>query len=81
MEKYIINYGMTTEKVKGSLQEAKEAAIDGMGYTEQAVIIEDEDGNEITRSEWFGVDGNDEEHVLVQFGSSGYYQVWSDELD
>jgi len=78
--KYIINYGTMVEEVEGTLQEAKEAAVEGMGLTEQAVVIEDVDGREVTRSEWFGIDGNDEENVLVQFGSSGYYQVWNDEL-
>ena len=79
---YIIDYGLNEIKVDvEELQEAKEIAVEGMGYTGQSVTIKDKEGNEITRSEWFGVDGNDEEHVLVQIGSSGYYQTWSDELE
>ena len=82
MEKFIINYGTMVEDVEvEDLQEAKEIAINGMGYTGQAVVIEDEEGSEVTRSEWFGVDGSDEDNVLVQFGNTGYYQIWNDELE
>ncbi len=78
--KFIIDFGTMTEEFEGTLEEAKEQALNMMGHTERDVIIADDEGNEITRSQWFGVDGNDEEFVLEQFGSSGYYQIWSDEL-
>ena len=82
MKKFIIDYSNgITEKIEAdSLNEVKKMAVAGMSYTCQPVIIRDNNGHEITRSEWFGVDGNDNDHVLIQFGNSGYYQVWNDDL-
>lgn len=84
MGKYIINYhtgaGDSFVWVNG-LNEAKEAAIDGMSYTQENVTIETLDGEIITKAVWYGVEPEeDDEHVLLRIGN-GFYQTWIDELE
>lgn len=82
---YKVNFNTGVGNVTAeTLEEAKQSALDGMGYTQQAIVIEDEHGNEITRSQWYGVEPSEEDYengnVLEEIGG-GFYQRWSDELE
>lgn len=67
------------------LAEAKAAAISMMGFTGRNVTILDEEGEIVTMSEWIMLppteEALEEGRVLVRFGTSGYYQLWDDELE
>lgn len=68
-----------------SLAEAKETAIERAGLTGQAITIHGADGAEITRAKWFGIEPDevDEEQglVLCRFGTTGFYEIWDDEIE
>lgn len=86
MNKYVINYHTgagNIELTTDDLNEVKAQAKDGLNYTQQHVSIEDADGNIITQADWVGVEPTEDDtpYVLEQFGSYGYYQLWSDELE
>lgn len=82
MEKFIIDYntGITDEVEVADLAEAKKIAEEGMAYTGVSVIIKDSNGEAVTESRWWPHAPTDEDFVLVQIGSEGFYEVWSDEL-
>ncbi|MED4352196.1 hypothetical protein P9265_07585 [Schinkia azotoformans] len=81
MEKYIINYhtGVMKQVEVESLNEAKEIAKEGIAYTQENVTIESEGGEVITAANWYAVEPEEDDEVLVQVGG-GFYQVWTDEL-
>ena len=77
---YYINYNTGAgNEWADTLEQAKAIADDGAAYTQQPIVIEDEDGNEITRRPWWGVqydeDEGDETDPIC-FGSSGYFGDW-----
>ena len=79
---YYINYctGAGNERAD-TLEEAKRIADNGAAYTQQPIIIEDEDGREITRRPWWNVAYNG--HALPEtnpicYGDYGYYGDWTD---
>ncbi len=80
MTNYIINYhtGITKE-YEGTLESAKQSAVDGIGYTQENVSIE-QDGEQVTVAHWYGVEADEDDEVLVHIGG-GFYQTWSDELE
>lgn len=78
---YKINYntGAGDEQDFPSIGEAQAAADEGAAYTQQPIVIEDEDGNEVARRAWWGVlDGIEDASDPIQFGTSGYYGDWQD---
>lgn len=86
MEKYFINYhtGAGDQVVEVyDLNEAKEIALQGMNYTQQNITIETLQGEVVTESKWIGTEPTEaeEEFVLSQIGSYGFYMRWSDELE
>ena len=80
MTRYTIDYQTgVTEVVDGTLDKAKEVAVAGIAYTQENVIIKDGDGEEVTRSTWYGVKPEEDDAVL-EIISEGFYQTWNDEL-
>lgn len=64
--------------VNGSLEEAMTQADDKAKYTQQPIIIEDEDGNEAARRAWYGyMQGFEGEENPLRIGDYGYYGDWS----
>lgn len=80
--KYFINYhtGAGNEWVECNLDKAKRIADDGSCYTQQSISIEDEEGNEVSRREWWGIsfDTAYEMGDVIIFGEFGYYGEWID---
>ena len=77
MGKYYIDYGTGAgnEWVTGTLEEAKQAAVEGVSYTQTDVVIL-EDGEEVARLVWCGCprDPDDDDiEVVVDFGGFGFY--------
>nr|MCG4642082.1 hypothetical protein [Bifidobacterium bifidum] len=60
--------------------DAKQSALDGMEYTGEHVNILYEDGYVCTTARWFGVEPEEDDEGLVQFGDYGFYQIWNDDL-
>lgn len=82
---YWIRYGTGAgdEEIVGTLDDAKRAADDGAAYTQTDIVIEDDDGNEITRRRWYGVeltedDMTADEDEYIIFGSFGFFAPWDD---
>ncbi|MCY1103766.1 hypothetical protein [Shouchella clausii] len=83
MKKFNINYhtGVEKEVEVADLQEAKEIAKEGIAYTQANVTIETLDGEVLATSRWYGVEPEENDEVLEQIGSYGFYQTWDDELN
>lgn len=84
MEKYTINYnnGFIKEVEANDLDEVKQIAYDNMGFTQANIDILNEDGEIITTAFWNGVEAEDDDQTVLEvFGSHGYYQIWTDELE
>lgn len=76
---FTIKYGSgVIEHVDGSLEEAKAEAVEGMAYTQQNVRILDDNGAEVLVSNWYGVEPGEDDAVLMQFGSYGFYAEWTE---
>lgn len=80
MKKYSINYnnGFTID-VTGTLEEAKEVALDQACYTQQPIYIHDAiEGESIAMSYWYEANGNEinEDEAILIIGNSGYYAQW-----
>lgn len=79
MTTYTINYHTgVTEAFEGTLEGAKQSALEGISYTQEHVSIE-QDGERVTIARWVGVEADEDDEVLVHVGD-GFYQNWSDEL-
>lgn len=67
------------------LEEAKAAAMDMAGYTQANIDILGHNGEIVAFSEWVGMQPSRIEKemgaIMVRFGTSGYYRIWSDELE
>lgn len=68
-----------------TLEEAKAAALDRCGFTQTSIEILGHNDEIVAVAGWVGMEPTEEDQenglVLVRFGSSGYYQLWSDELE
>jgi hypothetical protein len=76
---YTINYhtGAGNLEIDSDLQDAMSVADEGATYTQQPITIEDEDGNEVARREWYGVTtGIEDQQNPIQFGTYGFYADW-----
>ena len=78
---YYINYQTGAgNDTAGTLDEAKRLADEGAAYTQQPITIEDEDGNEVSRRAWCGVEYNEDEYYCedpIRFGTFGFYGDWT----
>ena len=63
-----------------TLEDAKALADDGAAYTQESIVIKDEDGKEITRRDWYGT-GYDPDVDYCEdpicFGSFGFFADWT----
>lgn len=62
-----------------TLLEAKALADEGAAYTERDIVITDEDGDEVARRTWWGVQYDEDvgdETDPICFGSFGYFGDW-----
>lgn len=79
MAKFRINYhtGAGDDVIDGTLAEAQAYADRHARYTQEAITIEDENGNEICRRNWNGCAlGIEDCAAAVQFGDFGFYDDW-----
>lgn len=77
---YKIDYGTgVVQTVEGDLEAAKKAAVEGMSYTQENVKIFDEDDNLVAISRWYGVQPEEDDEVLADFGEYGFYGEWTEE--
>lgn len=77
---YYINYQTGAgNDTADTLEEAKRIADEGAAYTQQPIVIEDEDGNEVSRRSWYGVKYNADDDCVdpILFGSFGFYSDWT----
>lgn len=78
MEKFIINYhtGVTEEVEVSSLDQAQEAAQEGMTYTQEKVTIESAEGEVLATSYWYSVQPGEDDEVVASIGEFGFYGDW-----
>lgn len=80
--RYTINYntGAGNETIETEdMISLKALADEGITYTQQVVTIDNENGTEVSRREWYSnLDGIEECDDPIQFGSFGYYSDWND---
>lgn len=81
---YFINFHTGTGNMYGkNLTEAKSMADRNAGFTQRNISIENSDGKEICRRNWYGVEYNKEEDDCedpILFGTFGFYGDWTDDL-
>ncbi|TCL43205.1 hypothetical protein [Harryflintia acetispora] len=80
---YYINYHTGAgDNNAETLEQAKVLADQGAAYTQQPITIHDEDGEEVARRNWFGVEYNaeDDQETMdpITYGSFGYYGDWQE---
>lgn len=79
---YYIRYNTGAgDKAAKTLEEAKRLADEGAAYTQQPIVIEDEDGREVARRPWWGVPYDEDEAPEddpIVFGDFGYFGSWID---
>jgi hypothetical protein len=76
MGKYYIYYGTGAgnEWVTGTLEEAKQAAVEGVHYTQTDVVILEDGEEEVARLVWYGYPREvDDIEVVIDFGGFGFY--------
>ena len=79
MEKnFIIDYHTgITEKINGTVEEAKALAEKGIAYTGETISIYDESTDTLVAClTWYGVPASDEDIVTADFGDFGFYGEW-----
>jgi hypothetical protein len=77
MSKFTINYNNGfTRDVDGDLDMAKIVAVEGLSYTQASVSIQDENGETVARLPWYGLEPSEDDEVVEQFGSFGFYSAW-----
>lgn len=69
------------DECDGTLDDAKAAADEGAAYTQCDITIEDENGEEVARRKWYGVqfdpaETETTEDDVIQFGSFGFFDRW-----
>ena len=76
--KYYVDYGTGAgnEWVEGTLEDAMKVAEKGAAYTQMDINIENEDGVEVARLPWNAVGAGEDDIVVVEFGSFGFYGEW-----
>lgn len=82
--RYYIDFGTGAgNEYAPTLEEAKQAAIDGASYTQADITIYEcengtitKDSPEVARLKWCGCTPDNEEDVVVDYGSFGYY-AWA----
>lgn len=78
---YIRYHTGAGDDIANTLEEAMKIADKGAAYTQQPITIEDDEGSEIARRAWWGVEydeTNDDMYCKdpICFGSFGYYSDW-----
>jgi hypothetical protein len=76
---YTILYHTGAGDIDGieEIEEAMSKADKGVAYTQAPITIEDTDGNEVARREWFGLlSGIQEYQDPISFGDFGFYGDW-----
>lgn len=83
MDKYYIDYGTGAgNEWAPTVEAAKKIADNGAAYTQRAIVIEDESGQEIARRQWWGVrydpgETDEKETDIIDFGDFGYFGAWN----
>lgn len=79
---YTINYntGAGNETIEAEdLEAVKSQADEGASYTQQSITIEDENGKEVARRDWNGVEFEEGDcDDPIQFGTFGFYGDWQE---
>jgi len=77
---YTINYNTGAGNITietSDIESLKALADEGSSYTQQIITIEDNDGIETARREWYSyLSGADECDDPIRFGTFGYYGDW-----
>ena len=75
---YFINYnnGLIDDGYE-SIESAKTAADQAASYTQESIVICDNNGKEVVSRYWYGcTDGVEEFEDPIQFGNYGFYTDW-----
>lgn len=84
MAKYYIDYhtGAGNKWVEGTLEDAMKIADEGIAYTQQDIVIENENRKVVAYRGWWNVPYdydlfNERETDVIQFGELGHYSAWT----
>ena len=78
-ENFTVNWNNgLKENIHGTLDEVKSYADEMSSYTQCDIKIENENGEEVLRRIWYGVEAEEEdnERSIIKFGSFGFYDEW-----
>lgn len=72
---YKIDYQNGMElQFEGTLEEALKEAEETAGYTQENIVVTSDEERYI--SHWYGVPAEEDDEVIVDFGSFGFYGAW-----
>lgn len=82
MEYYINYHTGSGNETAADLDEAKRIADENAAYTQEAITIHDETGDEVARRNWWGVkydpENDPDTEDPICFGDYGYYGDWTE---
>lgn len=75
---FLVNFntGAGNFKSDKELDELMNEVLKEVTYTQESIKIENEDGNVVARLPWYGVSADEDDTILVDFGSNGFYGEW-----
>lgn len=62
-----------------TLEEVKAKADEKAAYTQQDIVVYDENNEEVARRQWFGVSADlyeEDDADIIRFGDYGYFGEW-----
>lgn len=79
MKQFTVNYGQGNieEREANNVWElAEEINQEGLPYNQSSIKILDQDDKEILIADWWGVEPDEDDDILQQIGTFGFFSPW-----
>ena len=79
MKQFTVNYGqgnIEEREATSAWELAEEITNEGLPYNQSSVKILDTDDNEVLVADWYGVEPEEDDEVMQQYGTFGFYTPW-----
>lgn len=76
--KFYVDYqtGAGNFEFEGTIDEVMHEAVERVSYTQQNVIIYDENRKEVAILPWYGVQADGDDVITVDYSNFGFYGEW-----
>lgn len=79
MKQFRVNYGQGNFEEREAIsvwQLSEEITNEGLPYNQSSVKILDQEGNELLIADWYGVEPEEDDEILQQYGTFGFFTPW-----